>query len=590
MSDPFCYTVRFPSPVHHYAEVDAEFPVVPGGDLELFMAVWTPGSYLVREYARHIEDLSATDSNGKLLPVRRTRKNRWLVKTIQAGTVKVTYRVYCREMSVRTNWVDERFALLQGAALFLSVPGELSRAHDITLVLPPDWPNVVTALPEASDAGKHHFLARDFDMLVDCPILAGNPSVHEFEVERKSHALANEGEDGLWDATLAVTDLEKLVRENLKFWGSLPYDKYVYLNVIGDGGGGLEHKNSFCIISSPFATRTRKGYLEWLELASHEYFHTWNVKRLRPADLGPFDYENENYSRALWVSEGFTEYYGSLMVKRAGLASREEYLAGVDGSEPDKVGLSGLIELLQTTPGRLTQPVEMASYDAWIKAYRPDENSKNTRISYYTKGAVIAFLFDARIRKATDGAKSLDDVMRAAYERYSGSKGFTDTEFRGVIQEVAGVEMESWLTAALETTEELDYSEALDYYGLRFKPLEPAKPGAAMKSYTGFTTKTDGGRLLIKEVLRGTPAFRAGLSVDDEILAIADRRVLADHWPQRMEQLHPGETVLLLVARRGRLVRVDILLGEEPGRKWTLEVRPDSTSEQTRHLNSWLGG
>ena len=159
-----------------------------------------------------------------------------------------------------------------------------------------------------------------------------------------------------------------------------------------------------------------------------------------------------------------------------------------------------------------------------------------------------------------------------------------------VIQEVAGVDLESWLTAALETTEELDYSEALDYYGLRFKALEPPKPGAAMKSYTGFTTKTDGGRLLIKEVLRGTPAFQAGLSVEDEILAIADRRVLADQWPQRMEQFHPGETVPLLVARRGQLLGVDILLGDEPGRRWTLEVRPDSTADQTRHLYSWLGG
>jgi predicted metalloprotease with PDZ domain len=586
MSDPFRYTVRFPSPVHHYAEVDAEFPVQPGADLELFMAVWTPGSYLVREYARHVEDLSATDSNGGLLLVRKTRKNRWLVETGTAGVVKVSYRVYCREMSVRTNWVDERFALLQGAALFLGVPGVLAHPHAVTLVLPPNWQKVVTALPEEPGG----FLADDFDTLVDCPILAGDPSVHEFEVEGKSHVLANEGEDGLWDAALAVSDLEKLVRENLKFWGSLPYDKYVYLNVIGDGGGGLEHKNSCCIISSPFATRTRKGYLEWLELASHEYFHTWNVKRLRPADLGPFDYENENYSRCLWVSEGFTEYYGSLMVKRAGLAPTEEYLAGIDGSEPDKIGLSGLIELLQTTPGRLTQPVEMASYDAWIKAYRPDENSKNTRISYYTKGAVIAFLLDARIRKAKDGAKSLDDVMRTAYERYSGNKGFSDTEIRGVIQEVAGLDLESWLTAALETTEELDYSEALDYYGLRFKPVEPPKPGAARKSYTGFATKTDGGRLLIKEVLRGSPAFQAGLSPEDEILAIADRRVLADQWPQRMEQFHTSETVPLLVARRGRLLRVDIVLGEEPGRRWILEVRPDSTAEQTRNLNSWLGG
>jgi predicted metalloprotease with PDZ domain len=587
---PFRYTVRFPAPVTHYAEVEAEFPLetANGGMVELFMAVWTPGSYLVREYARQIEDLEAFDPAAKPLRVRKTRKNRWVVEANGASSVKVTYRVYCREMSVRTNWVDERFAMLQGAATYLSVAGQLSRPHEVTLVLPDDWAKSMTGLPKAPGAQPHHYVAQDYDMLVDSPILAGNPSVYAFSVDGKEHFLVNEGEEGLWDAPRAVADLEKLVRQNLSLWGSLPYDKYLFLNVIGEGGGGLEHKNSCCLISSRYATRTQESHVGWLELASHEYFHVWNVKRLRPVELGPFDYESENYTRGLWVSEGFTEYYGGLMVRRAGLTTRDEYLVGA-GKDPGASGLSGLIEKLQTTPGRLTQPVEISSYDAWIKAYRPDENSGNTSISYYTKGAVIAFLLDARIRAATGGEKSLDDAMRLAYARYAGAAGFTGEDFLSTVRDIADVDLKEWIGSVLETTSELDYTEALGYFGLRFKGPEPPKPGAAVKAWLGFTTKVDNGRLLIKQVPRGTPAFDAGFAVDDEILAIGELRVLPDQWAQRMEQFHPGERISLLAARQERLIRIEASLAEDPGRKWTLEVMPDATPEQTRHLHGWLG-
>jgi predicted metalloprotease with PDZ domain len=553
------------------------------------MAVWTPGSYLIREYARQVEDLVAFDQNGKPLDIRKTRKNRWAIDTKGVSSLRVHYRVYCREMSVRTNWVDERFALLQGAATYLSVPGKLSRPHEVTLILPLGWTKSMTGLAEAPGGGAHHYVAPDYDTLVDSPILAGNPAVYEFAVDGKKHYLVNEGEDGVWDGPRSVGDIEKLVQQNRKMWGSLPYDKYIFLNILieGQGGGGLEHKNSFCVMSSRYATRTRASYVSWLDLVSHEYFHLWNVKRLRPAELGPFDYENENYTRGLWVSEGFTDYYGGLIVERAGLIKRDEYLNGAGpGDRPG--GLSGMIESLQNTPGRLAQAAGMASYDAWIKFYRPDENSNNTGISYYTKGAVIGFLLDARIRSATNGGKSLDDVMRLAYERFSGVRGFTDSDFRKTAQDVAGVELQSWFHDAVETTKELNYTPALDFYGLRFKTPEAPKPGATPKSWLGFTTKTENGRLIIATVPRGTPAFDAGFASDDEILAISDYRVLPDQWAQRMEQFHPGEKISLLVSRRGKLIKVDATLAEEPRRKWMLEVKPDATPEQTKQLNSWL--
>ena len=329
-------------------------------------------------------------------------------------------------MSVQGNWVDGSFALLNGAATFLTLAGSEPRPHEVSLVLPPDWRTSMTGLAEAPGRKPHHYMAPDFDTLVDSPIYAGNPAIYEFQVDGVPHYLVNEGEGGLWDGPRSARDVEAIVRVQKTFWGFLPYEKYVFFNLLTETGGGLEHKNSTVLMASRWATRTRSSYLAWLNLVSHEFFHTWNVKRLRPVELGPFDYENEVYTPSLWVAEGITSYYDRLLVRRAGLCTVEEYLAGdppSPGSDSDKT--TNDIERLQTTPGRLVQPLEASSFEAWIKFYRRDENTPNTGISYYVKGAVVAFLLDARIRRATSGKKSLDDVMRLAYERYSGPRGFT---------------------------------------------------------------------------------------------------------------------------------------------------------------------
>jgi predicted metalloprotease with PDZ domain len=295
------------------------------------------------------------------------------------------------------------------------------------------------------------------------------------------------------------------------------------------------------------------------------------VKRLRPIELGPFDYQNEVHTRSLWISEGFTDYYGELLVQRAGLSTREEYLEG----------LSNQIEALQTTPGRLVQSAEAASFDAWIRQYRPDENSPNVSISYYTKGAVIAFLLDARIRKATSGAKTLDDVMRGAYEKYSGARGFTPEEFRQVAEQVSGVNLQRFWETAVEGTTELDYSEALDVFGLRFKAVDPPKPDKPAKSWLGASTRNDDGRLVVSQVRRGTTGYEAGLNVDDEILAIDGYRVRADRLDARLEQYRPGDKVTILVARREQLMKLELTLAAEPPKSWRLEA----VSPPTKSMN-----
>ena len=588
---PISYTVKITDPKTHYIEVEAVIPTDGKAEVELFMAVWTPGSYMVREYARHVENLVAKDDK-RSLKVEKSRKNRWKIETGSSPNLTVSYRIYCRELSVRTNWVDASVAMLNGAPTFLTLADSPARPHDVRLSLPAGWLRSITGLPDAPDHQPHHYRAPDFETLVDCPILAGNPAVYEFEVDGKKHYVVNEGEGGIWDGPRSARDVEAIVRAQSAFWGQLPYEKYVFFNMLMESGGGLEHKNSTVLMASRWATRTRKAYLGWLNLVSHEFFHTWNVKRLRPVELGPFDYEQETTTRCLWVAEGFTEYYGRLLVRRAGLCTQAEYLAG-ESAGPGSDKIVNDIEVVQTTPGRLVQPLESASFDAWIKYYRPDENSPNTAMSYYTKGAVVAWLLDAKIRAATEGKKTLDDLMRLAYDKYSGVKGYTSGEFRALAAEVAGVDLKEWFVKALETTDELGYAEALDVFGLRFKPVEPAKDKeqepSPIKAWLGLTTKTDGGRLLVTQVRRGTPGYEAGFNTDDEIVAIGDFRIRPENWSTRMEQYRPNEKVSVLVARRDRLMTLDATFSIEPPNAWVIEPNPEAMAPAKARLKAWLG-
>ena len=566
--DPLRYTLSFPAPHTHYVHVRAEVPAAGRDSVELSMAVWTPGSYLVREFSRHVESVTAESPGGIALRVEKTAKNRWRVATGGALMVIVSYRVYGREMSVRTNWIESDFAFVNGAPTFLTLAGEPRRPHEVSIVPASGWTRSITALepavrPKPDTTAPHTYCAPDYDTLVDSPILIGNPELYEFSVDGVPHVLANAGDTTFFDSSRVVKDLEAIVRAHKEFWGSFPYQRYVFINLLTEAGGGLEHARSSVLMASRWSTRTRKAHLRWLELASHELFHAWNVKRLRPIELGPFDYEREVFTPSLWVVEGITDYYGDVLVLRAGRSSAQEFLDS----------LSDKIEELQTTPGRAVRSVTQASMDAWIKLYRPDENTPNTAISYYTKGAVVAFLLDAKIRRATGGKRSLDEVMREAYARYSATHGFTPDEFRALTEHVAGIDLGAFWRTAIEGTDELDYSEALEVFGLQFRPAN-GSPNGKPKAWIGATTKIDAGRLIVAQVKRDTPAFGAGLNVDDEIVAIDQVRVRTDRLDERLEQYTPGDRISLLVARRDRLLSLNVVLGAEPSRTWRLEPRP----------------
>ncbi|HKB02998.1 MAG TPA: hypothetical protein VKD90_12310 [Gemmataceae bacterium] len=457
--EPIPYTVRFPAPDKHIAEVEASYPTDGRASVELMLPVWTPGFYRVENYASQVQDLSARTLDGKALQVEQPKKNRWTVPTRGAKRVVVSYKLKCESRSVTTNWVGDDLMVLNGAATFLTLAETAKRPHDIRLELAATWKQSITGLDPAPGGQANHYRAADFDTVVDSPIVAGNLDVHEFDVAGSKHLVVNVGEFAGWDGKRAAADLQKLVQEHHRMWGFLPFKRYLFLCIFRRGAGGLEHRDSTLLTARAAAMQSPASYRTWLNFVSHEYFHAFNAKRLRPIELGPFDYEKEPRTAGLWVAEGVTCYYDGLLTTRATLAAPEDFLAR----------LSGQIDRLQKMPGRLEQTLEQASLDVWTSSFSGLGGGPKT-VSYYVKGPVVAFLLDARVRRETNGAKTLDDVMKLAYHLYSGDRGFSADQFRQTAEQVAGLDLRAWFKKAIASTEELDYAEALDWFGLRFAP------------------------------------------------------------------------------------------------------------------------
>jgi predicted metalloprotease with PDZ domain len=450
------YTVKFSAPETHYAEIEATIPVENrAASVEVMMPIWTPGFYRVEDYASRVEGITAHSPDGKTLQIEQPKKNRWNIQTNGASQVIVSYRLLCNGRSVTTNSVGDDLAIINPGAAFMTLVEQIHRPSEVQLELPSKWKASMSGLESTPDGNPNHYKAEDYDTLVDSPIVAGNFTVHEFDVDSSKNYVVDAGAVGQWDTNLAAQDLEKIVRENRRFWGFLPYKKYVFLNMFRAGGGGLEHKASTLLTSS--SARNTAPTLSWLSFVSHEYFHLFNVKRLRPIELGPFDYENPPHTSSLWISEGLTTYYGDMMVVRSGLGSTQDLLQL----------LSSNISQLQNSPGRLVQTLDQSSLDVWSSGTSGVGRDNSTTVSYYVKGPVVGLLLDAKIRHVTNGKKSLDDLMKLAYKRYSGDHGFTAAQFRETGEEVAGTDLKEWFRKALASTEEMDYSEMLDWFGLR---------------------------------------------------------------------------------------------------------------------------
>ena len=556
------FTVGMSKPWTHLLEVQVsvKWDQMPEA-LDLKMPVWTPGSYLIREYARHVQDFDVKNGAGGDLAWQKTSKNTWTVKTNGAKEIKATYRVYANELTVRTNEVNSEHAFWNNAATLMFVKGQLAAPSTITVNPYGDW-KIATGLPQAAGS-KNTFKAPNFDVLFDSPFEVSNFTEFDFTVEGKPHRLVFSGE-GNYDGPEIAAEVTKIVEQAYKIFGELPYDNYTFI-VNLRGGGGLEHLNSTALQFNRWGFKPQARLTGFLGLVAHEYFHAFNVKRIRPDALGPFDYENENYTRLLWVAEGGTEYYSGLLLLRAGLISPQEYLAGKADS----------IRRLEAIPGRFEQSLEYSSFDAWIKYYRQDENSMNNQISYYDKGELVNMMLDLKIREASNGTKSLDDVMRALYnDFYKKGKNYTPADYQHLAEVAAGVSLDDFFSKYVRGTAEVDWNSFLNGIGLEIKKSGGGKP------YLGAQLTEANGSLTVRAIPAGSPAYEQGLNTGDQIVAVDGYRATNSFLSTRMANKKVGDKIKLTIFRFDKLRDIEITLGADPQKMYSISQLANPTAEQ----------
>lgn len=584
------YSVSMPVPHTHLLDIEMRIQARTGGTvgeglpehLDLRMPVWTPGSYLVREFARHVQSFAASDAAGKALRWRKTAKDTWTIE-IPTGTreLRASYSVYANDLTVRTNELTDSHAFWNNAALLMYVDGLLSAPATVRVVPADSW-KIAAGLP-AAGGSANTFRAENFDILYDSPFLLGDLRTLPFEVKGVPHRIVIDG-SGNYDADRVKRDVQKIVETVTSTMGDVPYADYTFLLMLQpSGGGGIEHLNSTALIYRRFGFRPDSNYHDFLSLAAHEFFHAWNVKRIRPEPLGPFDYTGENYTKLLWVAEGITSYYENLFLRRAGIIDDREYLATI----------ANAIRGLQNTPGRKEMSLEEASFDAWIEYYRPDENSINSTVSYYDKGAIVGLLLDLEIRQRSDGTKSLDDVMRYLYDEFARkNRNYTPEDFQRAAELAAGSSLDDFFSRYVRGREELDYSSAFAAVGLWLETTPPSGDStrvASQEIYLGARLRQDGDRLMVANVSSGTPAYDSGLSFNDQILALDGQRVTLSTIDDRLKEKRPGEEVRLTVFRRDELRTIVARLGSQTRENYRLARVPNPTPEQVRLYQAWLG-
>ncbi len=577
------YSLRFPDRQAHRVDVRLSLSDAPPEGFVVAMPVWTPGSYLVREYSRNVLDLVASDDLGRPLPVEKLDKNSWRVDSGGARVVHVDYTVYANERSVRTSHVDDRHAFLSPAATFLFVRGREAGSHRVELDAPDGW-QVATGLTADGDG----WLAPDYDTLVDCPIEVGPHRVLAFTQDGVPFRIVLAGEGAVDEAALQ-RDVQRIVAEVASIFGLMPFDDYTFIiPLVDSGGGGLEHKNSSVCVAQRWTLHQKKEYRALLELIAHEFFHAWNVKRFRPSSLGPFDYDHENYTRDLWVAEGITSYYDHLSTVRAGFCDKpSEYL---------DVLASGFREIAEL-PGARRMSLTRASHDAWIKYYRPDENSRNASVSYYTKGGLVALLLDMRIRRATGGSRCLADALRLGWKQYTeAGSGFPEGAVRELSQRTAGTDLSSFFADWVDGTAPLSPDEDLAWVGLRLvqKPTESARllardrDGFLLSPDLGVSTADEGGLCRITAVLEDGPAFAAGLNVHDLLLAVNGMRLNAATLQDRLDRTR-GEHVEISFFRGQELRRVTLRPRLLRLADWRLLPVESPSDAQRKAFKAWCG-
>lgn len=544
------YLVQIENPQNHLVKVTLKFQrTQTQQQLEVFLPSWSPGSYLLREYSRHIKWFRATQANGEVLFHQQVAKGRYLIDWEKSELkspsteVEVSYEIYCKELTVRTSHVDASHAFLHGPSYLMGIKNENILNPQIEFRFPPAWAKLSTGLKDISQK-RDIFLyeASDFDTLLDCPVEIGCHETDGFLYKGIPHHIVNYGTLYPHKNNLKK-DIQTITQTVARhFDEDLPYDEYVFMtHFVPKLYGGLEHLNSTALQFDGRKLHNPKEYKNFLSLVAHEYFHLWNVKRIRPVELGPFDYENENYTSMLWLAEGLTSFMDDLFVFRAGISSIEEYLEVVKTN----------LDIYLSTPGRHYHSLEQSSYNTWIKLYRPDENSKNSTVSYYLKGGLVFMCLHALLLQKGSGVDALLKLLWQDYKKRP-AQGVTKEEVYQMIASLGGTEVLNAFSTMIETTEDIDFDTHLKNMGCEIIYNESTQP------WIGADFDYSGDRAIVKTVLTDSPAYKAGLNAGDEIIFLNGLRILRDEAANLGSYLLIDQNYEFIVSRLSKLERIEI--------------------------------
>jgi predicted metalloprotease with PDZ domain len=563
------YVLEMPNPHTHYFDVTMKVnnaqKIAKDGKVQVKMATWTPGSYLIREYARNIDNVNAT-ANGKTAGVTKINKNTWEIDCGTSNEVVVEYSIYCYELTVRTSYLDDTHGYINGASVFMYVPELMKDKATLTVKPHASFSKVSTALKNISG---FNYEIKSFDELVDSPIEIGNQELLYFEAAGVRHTIAMYSNQSLvYDKEEVLSAYKKVVNAATGVVGEHPCKEYLFIvHHLPGIGGGLEHLYSTTCQTSPAAYASERAFRGFMGLIAHEYFHLWNVKRIHPEALGPFDYENENYTHLLWVSEGFTSFYQDDLIRRAGMMSEDDYLRYMASD----------LNSIENSPGQEVQAVAESSWDAWIKYYRRNENSQNTTVSYYSKGGVIGLLLNIEILAESKGDKSLDDVMKYLWEQYykKQNRGFTDAEMQQACEVVAGKSLQSFFDNYVWGTTAIDYDYFFNKAGLS---VSNELAGEATP-YFGACIRGDN----VSNVVRDSGAYTNGIYVGDEILEVNGLKFTDSS--QLTDGKKIGDSVKVKVKRSGAEFTYDIPLLRNPAVNYSLSKMTGMTVDQAKVYN-----
>ncbi|MCC6676853.1 MAG: M61 family metallopeptidase [Phycisphaerales bacterium] len=575
------YTVRLDQPQTQMVDISMIVRGWEGGALEFHLPVWRPGRYVVLDLAGGVRDVRATGARGGSLAVEKLQKASWKIAEPGRGDIRIDYRIYANSLADRTRHVDSTHAFLSGTAVFMYIHELRGAPAEVRIEAPEGWRTATGLEP----AGENRFRAADYDVLVDSPLEIGRHDLIEFEVDGVPHEIAIWGA-GDYKRERLKEDFARIVEQTALFFGDMPYTRYVFLlHLTPRAGGGTEHLNSTIMQTSPGVFDAPGTYRNFLGLVSHEFFHTWNVKQLRPAGIKPYDYQRENYTDLLWIAEGTTTYYEHIILTRAGLMEPKTYFEAACSTIRDELA----------RPGGAVQSVADSSFDAWIKFGRPSPDAVNSTVSFYSKGELVNLVLDMEIRRTTGNRVSLDTVMVELYRRFPlDGPGYTRRDVLMTLADLTGRDYREFFDRYISGTDALPLEESLLTAGLRLEREQKKRPeGSGEESrepaYTGLKLKDADGFAVVTAVLSDGPAYGAGMNADDQIVALNGRRLRAGDLDARLKKVRPGEKVRLTFLRADELREIEFEAGEKSPAGWTLKHVKEPTEEQRAVYESWLG-